>query len=102
MPTRAKIPSVKRAKPCNVPCPMCGSDDIHRTYRSKGDEIGYPSDGSPGRSSQYVKREWMDWRVLSECIVHHCRTCQFYWDSPVLARTKPPKDPASTLRRIRD
>ena len=37
------------------------------------------------RSSEFINRSDKFYhKVLKECITHHCRTCQYYWDSGIL------------------
>ena len=71
--------------PCGESCHKCGSSDIHRRFHYKGvDTISTgPSTGIP--SSEWVNRDdrWVQ-PALQDCVVHHCRTCQFQWDGAPL------------------
>jgi hypothetical protein len=74
-------------KPCEEPCPKCGSPDINRQYRRRGErwDVG---DGDAIPVSKFINRHNMWTREATrECITHHCRTCQFDW------QTKPQPHP---------
>ena len=75
-----------KTKPCSLPCPKCGSEDISRTHYDKGEEVFRSFGADRGKSSKFVDRKRSyEWTAHGECIVHHCRGCQFEWDGPVLA-----------------
>jgi hypothetical protein len=70
--------------PSEQPCPKCGSDDIHREYRESGEE--WKTHGvSKQRTSKHVKIGRWSGSAKRDCIVHHCRCCQFDWDTDALA-----------------
>jgi hypothetical protein len=71
-------------KTCEIPCPLCGSQDIGRRYYKRGDETQPPGLNSARKGSEYVDRAatWR-WPALQDCVVHHCRCCQYDWDTGV-------------------
>ena len=69
--------------PCSAPCPKCGSQDIHRRHAPAGAklDLGYERRDME-RVNEYVRiNGWLDAEVKRECIMHHCRCCQFEWES---------------------
>ena len=48
------------------PCPACGSHDIARNYREKGERL------DQGIGSKYIPAD-------ENCIRNHCRMCGFNW-----------------------
>lgn len=72
--------------PCSTPCPKCGSTDINRQFFERGEDtnpLACPSDNM--RSSDWVDREDRYVQLAKkDCIVHHCRTCQWEWDGDPL------------------
>ncbi len=67
-------------KPCEVGCSKCGSTEIHRQFYEKGEEVSRPFGEAKGKSTALVKRSEYDWKAKKDCIVHHCRTCQYERD----------------------
>ncbi len=77
------------SKPFNLTCSKCGSGDIHRTHRD-ADEILDLSfeERHTRRVNEYVHiDQWTDARVKKECIMHHCRCCQYDWETDVLTKS---------------
>ena len=69
--------------PCSAPCPKCGSQDILRRHAPAGAklDIGYERRDMK-RINEYVRIDgWLDAEVKRECIMHHCRCCQFEWET---------------------
>ena len=69
--------------PCSAPCPKCGSQDIHRRHAPAGAklDLGYERRDME-RVNEYVRiNGWLDAEVKLECIMHHCRCCQFEWET---------------------
>lgn len=86
MSTSAGQPNTGKAqKPCDVPCPKCGSMDICRTWRPKGCQFAYDSaDHAPGEDRDIAYAQYGVAMATQECIQHHCRTCHFEWNTPPL------------------
>lgn len=77
-------------KPCELPCPKCGSQDISRAYRARG--ATWRTSDSDG----YVSRFAGCYRAYTmsanrEHIEHHCRTCQHDWQAPPLPKPRKAK-----------
>lgn len=71
-----------RRKPCKLSCPKCGSLDIHRQHEWPGE---YDAGFEPQeRTTPFVKIRRFDSKILAECIVHHCRDCQYEWETAPL------------------
>lgn len=73
--------------PCNTPCCKCGSNDINRTYYDESQHVYKPINPPRQKSNEFVDRTGVFWVAKKECIVHHCRVCQYEWDSATLTRT---------------
>lgn len=72
-------------KPCKQPCPKCGSVDIYRMHHKPGDlDLSFDA-GETNRENEFVSiKGWLNARVKQECIMHHCRCCQYEWESAPL------------------
>lgn len=71
-------------KPCELPCPKCGSTDIYRQYRKQGDvDVSY-DDTPTKRSNDYIHIDGWLIRAKQECISHHCRTCHYDWETGIM------------------
>lgn len=75
-------------KPCDEKCNACGSGDVYRVFLRNGTERrksnggGY---GDPIPDGPHVERHThYYYRVISDCIVHHCRMCSYEWTGDVL------------------
>lgn len=75
-------------KPCEIPCPKCGNIDISRKYHKKDE---------PLRRRNVVESEFITLNPYSktypcesyptakkEFLEHHCRCCQYQWDSDII------------------
>lgn len=72
--------------PCNLPCPKCGSADINRLHHERGSKVKNKSyDLAP--HSGFTPRGWESF-AIRDCIVHHCRCCQFEWTTKSLPAPK--------------
>lgn len=77
---------MSKIKPGREPCPKCGELDICRVYYDKGDELTRSWGTKPtGKTTEFVARPAYDWKAKKDCIVHHCRICQYSWDGPCLS-----------------
>ena len=73
--------------PCEMTCPKCGGKDIHRQHRDKGDVWRTEFGGEP--ETPFVKKHASFSAVaVREHIAHHCRTCQYSFQSRVLPANK--------------
>ncbi len=73
--------------PCNERCPKCGSLDIHRLFRPKGDKW-HVEHFEEGPHTKYTGASGWDTYAKRDHIEHHCRTCQFDWQGAVLPKAK--------------
>ena len=73
--------------PCSLPCPKCGSTDIHRTFRKAGDRGDYNHD-LPDRLDQ-SKPTHPIYPIKAEYILHVCRCCSYRWGTDTLAANVP-------------
>ncbi len=71
--------------PCSLPCPKCGSTDIHRAYRKAADRGDYNHD-MPDRLDK-SKPTHPIYPIKTEYILHICRCCSYRWGTDTLART---------------
>jgi hypothetical protein len=79
-------------KPCDLPCPKCGSADIHRRFWPK-DERRQAKGYGERNMGPYVRVECWNAAASRDHIVHHCRCCQYEWSTLPLAK-KPEKQVA--------
>jgi len=73
----------KKPNPCKSTCPKCGSGDIVRKFHAKGTHWRKGFDDED-RKSKWVDGTDYDWKARKDCIVHHCRCCQWDWDTDPL------------------
>lgn len=67
-------------RPCALACPKCDNADIARRWREVGKYPERPTASIP--STEFVDRAmWDSITVKKECIIHHCRECQYEWDT---------------------
>lgn len=58
-------------KPCDIPCPKCGSGDVLRVFFGRGHSLSFA--------------EWYAWKrivgreIESDVIGNSCNCCQFEW-----------------------
>ena len=60
-------------------CEKCGGDDIHTRYTTVGGMLGANRDRL-GQPRNHHKEE-----ATEECLYRHCRTCSWWWTTPVRA-----------------
>jgi hypothetical protein len=89
-----RVPPQAAGSPSVLPCPKCGSRDIHRQHAESGEDLDLSfSERSTRRENEYIYIDgWTDARVKKECIMHHCRCCQYDWETGVLVNSISPKD----------
>lgn len=75
------------SKPCDEPCPTCGSSNIYLRFFEEGEDTHLEMGPSKRRNTtEFVNRteQWVQ-RALKDTIVHTCRCCNYQWDGPPLA-----------------
>lgn len=81
-------PAAYPQKPCDAECTKCGSADVHRTWRPKGQQFAYDSgDHEVGEDKDIAYAKYGVAMATQECIQHHCRTCGFEWNTPPMSRS---------------
>lgn len=76
----------EKTKPCDLPCPKCGSADVMRRFWPKDErrQAGIYD----GFMSRYVSVTCWNAVALRDHIVHHCRCCQHEWSTPPMTARK--------------
>jgi hypothetical protein len=74
------------ALPCNLPCPKCGSDDVHRLFYVKGADV--PSKSYDRCGNKYASGMGHRFTAYREHLAHHCRCCQHDWQTLPLKKKK--------------
>lgn len=85
----ATVPAI--VLPCNLPCPKCGATDITRLFRGKGTERKSEKYGRP--ISRFESAESWTAVACRDHIMHHCRVCQYDWQTPSLPRRRRNAEP---------
>ena len=74
--------------PCALACAKCGAADISRHHRLAGDS--WSNCGTERiRTNAFVDVGRFTARALRECLTHHCRTCQYDWETTPLGESTP-------------
>ena len=68
--------------PCNERCPKCGSPDVLRQFVQSGESWANRSDRV--RGNEFLVSDKFDVQCFRDCITHHCRICQWDWETPPL------------------
>lgn len=86
-------------KPCNEPCPKCGNNDIHRLFRTVGDNwSSMIRSQHPAITTRWYKHDGYYCNTLADHIQHHCRCCQYEWfTDPLSTGEKEEKEPVNPL-----
>lgn len=80
--------------PCQIPCPKCGSADISRVFRERRETwLTYACEHV--RTNRWVDVDRHSGLCLEDIITHHCRVCQWDWETLPLS----PNAPASATGR---
>lgn len=66
-------------KPCDLPCPKCGSADVLRRFWPKGERRQAKEYGVPSMRWTRVVA-WNEY-ANRDHLVHHCRCCQHEWQT---------------------
>lgn len=85
-------------KPTIITCPVCGSDDVSKVFRGKGDKF---ADDRPTGLSQIVQFEsdydcefiidMVSLRARRPCFQSRCRSCGWKWAAPMKQRACHPR-----------
>lgn len=67
-------------KPCDLPCPKCGSADVMRRFWPK-DERRKAKAYDECNMGPYVRVERWNAVARRDHIGHHCRCCQYEWQT---------------------
>jgi hypothetical protein len=87
-------------KPCEMPCPKCGSQDALRRFFARDKNVE-PFSGKQDYGVMPVPR-WIYgsayvWKANRDFVAHFCRTCKHIWQTPPLPKPKRQK-PAPTAQ----
>jgi hypothetical protein len=66
-------------KPCDLPCPKCGSADVLRSFWAKDERRQAREYGATSRKWRRVIA-WNEYATRDH-LVHHCRCCQYEWQT---------------------
>jgi hypothetical protein len=67
--------------PCRISCPKCGGSDICRKHRVAG-ETWDKYNLERERNNDFVRSKGLCYYAKLECITHHCRECEYEWETP--------------------
>ena len=71
--------------PCLMPCPKCGTEDIHRRFFLAGTKWNRDLGGNrTHRDNEFVRVSEYQGTALKDCISHHCRCCAWDWETAPL------------------
>lgn len=79
-------------KPCELPCPKCGSTDVMRSFWPK-DERRNPKEYGQRTGKWTRVIAWNEYATRDQ-IAHHCRCCQYEWQTLPMKPHKPVKEGA--------
>jgi len=66
-------------------CPKCGSTDILRQYRKRHEEWSNAIGDYTKKETNFVSKRQYRSVAIFECITHHCKICQYEWETGVLS-----------------
>lgn len=69
-------------KPCEKSCPKCGSSNIFLTYHREGETLttlDKVKNVFGERFDEFCKAKDYYIEIKKECLVFHCRCCQYGW-----------------------
>ncbi len=72
--------------PCNLPCPKCGGADIFRKFYASGECIETDKYGKC--PSRFSSGQGYAWTAYDDHIKHHCRCCQYDWETKPLPKKR--------------
>lgn len=80
--TKAKLPY-------KLPCPKCGSSDVHHRYHAESDEWdrSYYNRAYRGVIGN-VSYVGFLCKAMNECLTHFCRSCEYEWNTDVKQEAK--------------
>jgi hypothetical protein len=73
-------------KPCDLPCPKCGSADISRSFWPK--ETRRQAKEYGARSGKWTRVECWNEYATRDQLAHHCRCCQYEWQTLPMRKEK--------------
>jgi hypothetical protein len=76
--------STHTLKPCDLPCPKCGSTDVLRSFWAK-DERRQAREYDKQTMGKYARVSCWGAEASRDHIVHHCRCCQYEWQTLPMA-----------------
>ena len=68
-------------KPCDLLCPKCGSEKIYREFWERGKKESNHCGQKEDRENKFVKISYFEIIGQKDHIQHHCRCCQFSWET---------------------
>jgi len=69
----------KLAMPCEIPCSKCGSKDVYRQFRRQNEWWHKCIGDFRSWEDEFVKSDYGTLSAKRDCIIHHCRICQYDW-----------------------
>jgi hypothetical protein len=78
--------ALREVLPCELPCPKCGSKDVVRHFYATGERI--PTDTHDNQPTRYSAGGGWYWKAAEDHIRHHCRCCQYGWDTKPLPKQR--------------
>lgn len=73
-------------KPCETPCPKCGSPDVNRQFYARGEQVENPEYDE--RPCEWTVGQSYFYKADRDFIRNHCRCCQHDWVDKPLPNTK--------------
>lgn len=70
--------------PCEEPCPKCGSSDVNRQYRAKGEYI--KNEKYDRCENKFAGGRGFSYYAFREHIDNHCRCCHYRWQSRIMKK----------------
>jgi hypothetical protein len=78
----------EQTKPCDLPCPKCGSAYVMRSFWAKG-ERRQAKEYAQQTMGKYVDVSCWNAYANRDHLAHHCRVCQYEWQTlPMKARAQ--------------
>lgn len=74
-------------KPCDFPCPKCGSIDVLRNFWPRG-ERRQAREYDKQSMGKYASVTCWNAYANKDHLVHHCRCCQFEWQTLPMVKPK--------------
>ena len=68
-------------KPCEIPCPKCGSSDVMRRFWCKNETCRESKKYDESSIWKYSRVSGWTHYATRDHITHHCRCCQYNWET---------------------